>query len=441
MKNIAVIGAGYVGLVLAACLSELGENVICVDKDKRKLEKLKKCKVHFYEQELSELIKKNMKDKKLEFSECTDYAVRKSEIIYIAVGTPSKDDGSVELKFVYDAITDIANSMNGYKIIVNKSTVPVGTGTKLKETIKKRLKERGKKYEFDVVSNPEFLREGSAVYDFMNPDRIVIGTNSERARKVIRAVYNAFDNKKVPFIFTNNESAELIKYTSNCFLAMKIAYINEIANLCEKVGANIQHVANGIGKDHRINSKYLQPGPGFGGSCFPKDNLALVRIAKEYGEEVSIVDQVIKSNEKQKLRMILKITNIMGKNLVDKKIAILGLTFKPNTSDMRESSSLVIIPKLIDCGAYIQVFDPEGIDEAKKYFNGLEHSIKYCGDEFEAVSGVDAVIILTEWEKFRNLDLELLRKNMKGQYFFDLRNVYERDQVEKCDFSYIGVGK
>lgn len=441
MNNITIIGAGYVGLVVATCFSELGKNVVCIDRNEKKVEVLNRGKVPFYEQGLSDLISKNIEQKRIEFSRDIEYAVKKSDIVYIAVGTPSKEDGNVELSFLHDAVRDIAYSMNGYKIIVNKSTVPVGTCRRLKKMISNHLKTKGIHYDFDVVSNPEFLREGSAVEDFMNPDRIVIGTDSDRARSAMTEIYNVFDQRKVPFIFTNYESAELIKYAANCFLAMKIAYVNEIANLCEKVGADIQHVTDGIGKDHRISSKFLLPGPGYGGSCFPKDNLALLKIAQEYGEEVSIIDQVVKSNEKHKLRIVDKIKETFGVELEHKKIAILGLTFKSNTNDMREAASLVIVPKLIESGAQLQVFDPEGIEEAKQYFEGIGHSIKYCQDELEAIMDSDAVVILTEWERFKSIDLSLCKANMNGQHIFDLRNIYDREYVEELGFNYVGIGR
>lgn len=439
MGKIAVIGSGYVGLVAGTCLSDFGMNVILVDNDQNKIDKLKDSIIPIYEPGLDDLIKRNVYYKRLAFTTNIEQAIREADVIFIAVGTPPKDDGSADLKYVIEVAKDIGKYINEYKVIVDKSTVPIGTGQKVKATIQEELNKREYSCAFDVVSNPEFLREGSAVYDFTHPDRVVIGYESEKAREIMRSVYRVLYINETPFVETNIETAEMIKYASNAFLATKITFINEIANLCEKAGANVQDVAKAMGKDGRISSKFLHAGPGYGGSCFPKDTRALASIAREYGEEMSVIETVIKANETQKLRMVSKIENELV-NLSNKKIAILGITFKPKTDDMREAPSLVICNELVKKGAHLQIFDPEGEKEGKWRFNGIEDSIKFCQDEYEAVNNSDAVVILTEWHQFRNMDLHKIKEVMNGDLFFDLRNIYGRDIIESSGFKYFGVG-
>jgi len=440
MNKIAVIGTGYVGLVSGACLSDFGMNVTCVDIDFDKVAKLNKGIVTIYEPGLANLVERNSYYKRLSFTSDIKKAVKENEVIFIAVGTPPAEDGSCDLQYVLQAVKDIALNMNGYKVIVDKSTVPVGTGKKVKETIKDILKQREAPYDFDVVSNPEFLREGAAIHDFTHPDRVVLGADSEKAVKIMEEVYRVLYINETPFLVTNIETAELIKYTSNAFLAAKISFINELSVLCEKVGANIQHVARGMGMDGRIGSKFLHAGPGYGGSCFPKDTKALARIGKDNGCILSIVDAVIKSNEAQKLRMVNKIENAM-KNVKDKTIAVLGLAFKPETDDMREAPAITIVNELYKKGANFRVYDPQALNEAKWRLENLKDKIIYCEDEYEAALNSDAVVIITEWNQFRNLDLPKLNQIMKNNYFFDLRNIYNGENVVKAGFKYYSVGK
>lgn len=439
MRNIAVIGSGYVGLVAGTCLSDFGMNVILVDNNEEKIDKLKDGIIPIYEPGLDDLVKRNVYYKRLGFTTNIDKAVKDSDVIFIAVGTPPKDDGSADLQYVLDVAKSIGKSMNGYKVIVDKSTVPIGTGQKVKAVIKDELEKRNLDYEFDVVSNPEFLREGSAIYDFTHPDRIVIGSESEKSKEIMRNVYRVLYLNETPFVETNIETAEMIKYACNAFLATKITFINEIANLCERVGANAQDVAKAMGKDGRISAKFLHPGPGYGGSCFPKDTKALAKIARQYDEKMQVIETVIKTNEDQKLRMVQKIENELG-DLHNKTIAILGITFKPKTDDMREAPSLVICNELVKKGAKLKIFDPEGEKEGKWRFKDIEHSIKFCKDEYEAVSNGDAVAILTEWHQFRNMDLNKIKELMNGNLFFDFRNIYAKNDEIKGLFNYFGVG-
>lgn len=439
MRSIAVIGSGYVGLVAGTCLSDFGMNVVLVDNDVSKIEKLKDGIIPIYEPGLEDLVKRNVYYKRLSFTTDIEQAIKESEVIFIAVGTPPKDDGSADLQYVLEVAKEIGQYMNGYKVIVDKSTVPIGTGKKVKDVIKSKLEERGLNYEFDVVSNPEFLREGSAIYDFTHPDRVVIGTESQKSKEIMRSVYRVLYLNETPFVETNIETAEMIKYASNAFLATKITFINEIANLCEKVGANAQDVAKAMGKDGRISPKFLHCGPGYGGSCFPKDTKALANIAKQYDEKMEVIETVIKSNENQKLRMVYKIKNQIG-DLSNKNIAILGITFKPKTDDMREAPSLVICNELVNQGAKLQIFDPEGEKEGKWRFKHIEDSIAFCNNEYEAITNADALVILTEWHQFRNMDLHKIKELMNGNLFFDLRNIYDRDIVESNGLKYFGVG-
>ncbi|NMA66489.1 MAG: UDP-glucose/GDP-mannose dehydrogenase family protein [Clostridiaceae bacterium] len=438
MKNrITVIGTGYVGLVTGTCLSDFGLNVICVDNDVNKIEKLRKGIIPIYEPGLDVLVEKNYKAGRLEFTTDTQYGVENSEVIFIAVGTPPEEDGSADMQYVMAVARDIARYMNGYKVVVNKSTVPVGTGRLVKKVIQENQTEP---FEFDVVSNPEFLREGAAVYDFMHPDRVVIGAESERAFDAMKKVYRVlFLNQKTPFLFTDIETSETIKYASNAFLATKITFINEMATLCERVGANVVHVARGMGMDGRIGNKFLNPGPGYGGSCFPKDTRALARIGEKYGVKMTLVETTIQANEAIKLRMVEKIADVLGE-LKGKRIGILGLAFKPETDDMREAPALVILPELYKRGAILKVYDPQAMEEAKWRLKDV-HNLTLCENEYEAAQGVDALVILTEWNQFRSLDLVRMMNIMRSPCLFDLRNIYDPKMVKEIGFEYYSVGR
>jgi UDPglucose 6-dehydrogenase len=440
MHKIAIVGTGYVGLVTGACLSDFGLNIVCVDNDPKKIEALKNGKIPIYEPGLEPLVERNVYYKRLSFTLDMKAAVEECETIFIAVGTPPAEDGSADLKYVEMVARDIAKHMNGYKVIVDKSTVPIGTGQKVKGWVREELEKRGVSHEFDVVSNPEFLREGSAVHDFSHPDRVVIGAESERAMEVMKKVYSVLYLNETPFVQTNIETAEMIKYAANAFLAMKITFINEVANLCEKVGANVQHVSTAMGKDGRISPKFLHAGPGYGGSCFPKDTLALAQIGKAVGAPITLIEQTVKANEHQKKLMAQKIEDAMG-DLKGNQLGILGLAFKPNTDDMREAPSLTILNELAARGASFKVYDPIAMEEAKWRLENIAESITYCENEYEAIEGSDAVVILTEWNQFRNLDLAKVKELLKAPHFFDLRNVYKRERMEKLGFCYVGVGQ
>lgn len=440
MNKISIIGTGYVGLVTGACLSDFGLKVLCMDNDKEKISKLEQGIIPIYEPGLDVIVERNMANRRLAFTTDMKKAVEESDVIFIAVGTPPAEDGSADLRYVEAVARDIAHYMNGYKVIVDKSTVPVGTGQRVKQWVREELAKRGVDYEFDVVSNPEFLREGSAVYDFTHPDRVVIGAETLRAFERMKQVYRVLYLNETPFIETNLETAEMIKYASNAFLAMKITFINEIANLCEKVGADVQDVAKAMGRDGRIGPKFLHPGPGFGGSCFPKDTMALAKIGREYGAPVTLIEQTIKANEAQKMLMVAKIREGLG-SLVGKQLAILGLAFKPNTDDMREAPVLVILNELAKQGMRFKVYDPKAMEEAKWRLANLKDQITYCQSEYEAIDGCDALVILTEWNQFRSLDLPRVKKLLKEPYFFDLRNIYKREMMEEAGFYYFGVGQ
>lgn len=446
MAHIAVIGTGYVGLVSGACLADFGNHVTCVDNNADKIEALKKGNIPIYEPGLDDIVERTVKTGRLVFTTDLASAVQHNDVAFIAVGTPPADDGSADLRYVEQVAREIARAMNKYTVIVDKSTVPVGTARKVMGWISEELAKRGgdaAKLPFDVVSNPEFLREGSAVQDFTHPDRVVIGAESERAQELMKDVYRALYLNETPYIETNLETAEMIKYASNAFLAVKITFINEVANLCEKVGANIQDVAKAMGRDGRIGAKFLHPGPGYGGSCFPKDTQAMARIGRDYGEHLSLVETTIAANERQKERMVRKIEAGLGGegSLKGKTIAILGLAFKPNTDDMRESPAITICEGLAVRGARLRAFDPAAIKEAQWRLESIKDQITYTKDEYEALEGSDALVLLTEWNQFRNLDLERLRSLMKAPYFFDLRNVYKRQEVEEMGFKYFAVGK
>ncbi|BCC14777.1 TPA: UDP-glucose/GDP-mannose dehydrogenase family protein [Bacillus cereus] len=439
MTKIAVVGTGYVGLVSGAILSDFGHTVTCVDVDQNKIESLKNGVIPIYEPGLETVVQKNHYYKRLNFTTNIKEAVENNDVIFIAVGTPPADDGSADLQYVLAVAESIAKYMNGYKVIVDKSTVPVGTGQIVKSTVQEALDNRGVQYDFDVVSNPEFLREGSAVRDFTHPDRVVIGAESERALELMKDVYRVLYLNETPFVETNIETAEMIKYAANAFLAMKITFINEVANVCEKVGADVQKVAKAMGQDGRISPKFLHAGPGYGGSCFPKDTKALARIAHEHGETISLIEATVEANEKQKLKMVDKIVNAMG-DVEGKTFAILGITFKPNTDDMRDAPALVILPELAKRGAKFKVYDPEGLKEGAWRLEGIKDSITWCETAYEAIASTSATVILTEWNEFRNLDFDKLREIDGSEYFFDLRNIYNKKAMIEKGFKYYGVG-
>jgi UDPglucose 6-dehydrogenase len=443
MVNIAVIGTGYVGSVSGACLADFGNQVTCVDNNAEKIEAFAKGVIPIYEPGLNTLIERNTRAGRLRFTGDLPRAVRENDVIFIAVGTPPLEDGSVDLGYVETAAREIGRSMSSYTVVVDKSTVPIGTGRKVRGWIEEELKKRGAAVAFDVVSNPEFLREGSAVFDFTHPDRVVIGSESERARNIMKEVYRSLYLNETPYIETNLESAEMIKYASNAFLAVKITFINEIANLCEKVGADVQDVAKAIGRDGRIGSKFLHPGPGYGGSCFPKDTRAIVSIGRSHNSPLSIVETTIEANERQKFRMTDKIEAGLGGpgSLSGKTIAILGLAFKANTDDMRESPSIAICEELARRGARLRVWDPEAMKEAVWRLESIKDSLYFAKDEYDAASGSSAVVIITPWNQFRSLDLQRIKNLLLVPCFFDLRNIYKREEAENAGLRYYAVGR
>ena len=436
--RVAMIGAGYVGLVSGACFSEFGVSVTCVDKDADRIAKLKDGIIPIYEPGLEALVERNTHAGRLQFAVDLEPAVRKADAVFIAVGTPSRrGDGHADLSFVFAAAESIAKAITSRLVIVTKSTVPVGTGAEVERRIAAARPDLEPGVEFDVVSNPEFLREGSAIEDFMRPDRVVVGAISDHAREVMRSLYRPLFLRETPILITSRETAELTKYAANAFLATKITFINEIADLCEQVGADVQEVAKGIGLDGRIGSKFLHAGPGYGGSCFPKDTLALVRTARENSAPMRIVEAVIDVNEARKTRMAEKVIAACGGSVEGKTIAVLGLTFKPNTDDMRDSPSLVIVPLLQAAGARVRAYDPVGMDAARTMIDGLE-----VGDSaYQVADGADALVLITEWNQFRALDLERLKAAMAGPVFVDLRNVYRPDEMAAEGFHYVSVGR
>lgn len=432
--RIAMIGSGYVGLVSGACFSEFGVEVVCVDQDAGKIARLIRGEMPIYEPGLDQLVATNVAAKRLSFTTDLAAAVKQADAVFIAVGTPSRrGDGHADLSYVFGAAEEIARALDHYTLIVTKSTVPVGTGCKVAEIVRRVRPDAA----FDVVSNPEFLREGSAIGDFMRPDRVVIGTASEPARAVMRELYRPLFLNETPILFTTIETAELTKYAANSFLATKISFINEIADLCEKVGADVQDVARGIGLDGRIGRKFLHAGPGYGGSCFPKDCLALVRTAQEAGAPISIIEAVIHVNDTRKEAMAARVIHACGGNVQGKTLAILGLTFKPNTDDMRDSPSLVIIPALQKAGAIVRAFDPEGMKEATK----LLDNVNFCTDAYEAMDGADAVVIVTEWNEFRALALPRVKTLLRTPTVIDLRNIYNPEDMSSAGFYYVSVGR
>ncbi len=432
--RVAMIGTGYVGLVSGVCFADFGHQVVCVDKDPKKIDLLNSGGVPIYEPGLADLVAKNVREDRLSFTTEIKDAVKNADAVFIAVGTPSRrGDGFADLSYVYAAAEEIAHEIDGYTVIVNKSTVPVGTGDEVENIIRK-VAPQG---DFDVVSNPEFLREGAAIDDFKRPDRIVVGTNSEPARALMRSLYRSLFINETPIVFTNRRTSELIKYAGNAFLATKITFINEIADLCEKVGANVQEVSKGIGLDGRIGSKFLHAGPGYGGSCFPKDTLALVRTAQEAGAPLSIVNSVISANDARKHKMAAKVVQACGGCVKGKTIAVLGLAFKPNTDDMRESPSVPIIKALLDDGATIRTYDPEAMEEARHQLP----DIQYCNDTYECIDTADALLIITEWDQFRALDLDKVKSLMTAPLMVDFRNIYDPVRMAEQGFTYISIGR
>ena len=432
--RVAMIGAGYVGLVSAACFSEFGFAVTCVDSAPERIAALRAGRMPIYEPGLETLVASNVDAGRLSFSEDIADAVPGADVVMLAVGTPSRrGDGHADLSFVREAARQVADALDGYTVVATKSTVPVGTGREIARIIGERRSEA----EFDVVSNPEFLREGSAIGDFMRPDRVVVGVDSARAREVMRALYRPLFLIETPVLFTSLETAETIKYAANCFLATKVSFINEIADLCERVGADVQDVAKGIGLDGRIGRYFLHAGPGFGGSCFPKDTAAFARIARDAGASAGIVEAVLRSNDARKAGMADRIAEACGGSVAGKTIAVLGVTFKPNTDDVRESPSLVMLPGLAERGARIRAFDPAGMEEAGRILDG----VVWCRDAYDAMTGADALVILTEWNEFRALDLERVKGLLRTPLIVDLRNIYDPGTVSAAGFRYVSIGR
>lgn len=431
--HIAVIGTGYVGLVSGACFAEFGIDVTCVDVDTVKVENLKNGIIPIYEPGLDKIVEKNVAAGRLHFTTDIKAAVEQALVVFLAVGTPPLPDGSPDMSYYRQAAKDVAESINGYKVLVTKSTVPVGTGEWLRNFVAENLKIET---EFGVASNPEFLREGAAIEDFMRPDRVVVGSNEERAIEVMKELYRPLYLIETPVVITSLEAAELIKYAANAFLATKITFINEIANLCDAIGCDVHDVARGMGMDNRIGRKFLHPGPGYGGSCFPKDTRALTTVADKFGVETRIVDAVVEANERQRDAMIPKIEKLVG-DLNGKKIGVLGLSFKPETDDMRESPATDIIKSMVARGATVRAFDPVAMTEAKHYLPDIE----YAADEYDAISGADALIIVTEWNQFRALDMEKVKSLLTAPKVADLRNIYEPKDMRDMGFEYVGVGR
>jgi UDPglucose 6-dehydrogenase len=431
--HICVVGVGYVGLVTGACFAEFGVNVSCVDKDVAKIDLLKQGEVPFYEPGLTELIRKNSREGRLSFTTDAGNGIRQSLVIFIAVGTPSAPDGSADLQYIREVATTIGHNLDGYKVIVTKSTVPVGTSQMIAQIIEE---ERKTEISFDVVSNPEFLREGSAIEDFMRPNRVVIGAESDQAIAILKDLYSPLYLIETPFVITDVQTSEMIKYASNAFLATKVSFINEMANICEQVGADVHQVAKGMGLDRRIGPKFLHPGPGFGGSCFPKDIKAIERIGRDHGYSFEIVKAVMRVNKRQRKRMVEKINQTLG-GVEGKTLAILGLTFKPNTDDMREAPSIDIIRGLQRQGAQIRAFDPAGMEGAKKILK----RVHYAKDAYEAARGAHGLVIVTEWNQFRNLNWSRMAELLREPVVVDLRNIYEPERMRGFGFRYVCVGR
>lgn len=432
--RVTMIGTGYVGLVSGACFADFGHEVVCVDKDRAKIDMLEAGKIPIFEPGLEALVAENVKAGRLSFSLDLAASTPEADAVFIAVGTPSRrGDGFADLSYVYQAAKEIAEVMNGYTVVVTKSTVPVGTGAEVADIMRKVRPDA----DFSVVSNPEFLREGAAIEDFKRPDRVVVGAEDERAKEVMRELYRPLYLNETPIVFTNRATSELTKYAANAFLATKITFINEMADLCDKVGANVQEVARGIGLDGRIGGKFLNAGPGYGGSCFPKDTLALVRTAQSAGAPTRIVESVVEINAERKRKMADRIIEACGGSIDGKTIGVLGLTFKPNTDDMRDAPSLDIVPALQEKGAKVRAFDPAGMDEARE----LLQEVEYTEGPYQTIEGADAVVILTEWDEFRALDLKRIKSLLKAPVMIDLRNIYRPDQMAEQGFEYHSVGR
>ncbi|WP_441252508.1 UDP-glucose dehydrogenase family protein [Tardiphaga sp. 71_E8_N1_1] len=432
--RIAMIGTGYVGLVSGACFADFGHNVICVDKDSSKIDALLRGEIPIFEPGLDALVASNVKSGRLGFRLDLSEAVKTADAVFIAVGTPSRrGDGHADLSYVHAAAREIAANLRDFTVVITKSTVPVGTG----DDVERIIKETNPDADVAVASNPEFLREGAAIRDFKHPDRIVVGTDDERARTVISEIYRPLYLNQAPIMYTGRRTAELIKYAANAFLATKITFINEIADLAERTGADVQDVARGIGLDNRIGAKFLHAGPGFGGSCFPKDTRALVKTGQDYDAPLRIVEAVLTVNDNRKRAMARKVSAALGGNLRGKTVGVLGLTFKPNTDDMREAPSIPLITALQDLGATVQAYDPVGMEQAKHELP----DITYCDDAYACATGADALVIVTEWEQFRALDLMQLKEKMKQPVIVDLRNIYRPEEMEKAGFTYESVGR
>jgi UDPglucose 6-dehydrogenase len=432
--KIAIVGSGYVGLVTGVCLADFGHDVICIDKDLAKISALEKGKIPIFEPGLSDLVATNVAAGRLSFTTDLATAVPAADVVFIAVGTPSRrGDGHADLTYVYDVAREVAGAVSGFTVVVTKSTVPVGTG----DEVARIIAATNDAADVAVVSNPEFLREGAAIDDFKRPDRIVIGIEDERAREVMTEVYRPLYLNQAPLMFTTRRTAELIKYAANAFLAMKITFINEIADLCEVADANVQEVARGIGLDNRIGAKFLHAGPGYGGSCFPKDTLALMKIGQDFGSPLRLVETTVSINDQRKRAMSRKVIAACGGDVRGKKIAVLGLTFKPNTDDMREAPSIGIIQGLLDKGAVVEAYDPEGMEASRQVLTG----ISYGENPYDIAEGADAVVLVTEWNAFRSLDLDRLKEKMTAPVFVDLRNVYSHDQMARHGFQYHSVGR
>ena len=432
--NICMIGAGYVGLVSAVCFSEFGWTVTCVDKDPERVESLKRGEIPIYEPGLDDLLARNVAAERLSFTLDLTAATKDADLIFLAVGTPMRrGDGHADLSYVFAAVEEIAPHLNGFTVITTKSTVPVGTSRE----IERRLRQLRPDADFAVCSNPEFLREGSAIQDFTHPDRVLIGCDEPRARIIMERLYKPLALRNAPIMFVDRESAELAKYAANAFLAMKISFINEIADLCEAVGANVQEVASAIGKDRRIGDKFLHPGPGYGGSCFPKDVSALARTGRDYRSPLSLVEQVARVNDERKIAMAGRIEKAAGGSVRGKTIAILGVTFKPNTDDMRDAPSLVIVPMLLEKGARVQAYDPQG----QRHGTSLLPGVHWCNSALAAAGGADVTVVLTEWNEFRAMDLKALRTAMKGDVLVDLRNIFQANDAQVAQLTYCSIGR
>ena len=433
--NVVMIGSGYVGLVSGACFAEFGATVTCIDVDAGKISALSAGRLPIYEPGLDELVEHNVRSGRLTFSTDFESALPRADLVFVAVGTPSRrGDGHADLSYVYAAARDIAPHLSGYTVIVDKSTVPVGTARQVARIVR----EANPEADFDVASNPEFLREGAAISDFMRPDRIVIGVEAQRAETLLRALYRPLNLIETPLLITDLESAELTKYAANAFLATKISFINEMSALCETVGADVHAVARGMGLDARIGRKFLHPGPGYGGSCFPKDTLALVRTAQEQGTPMRIVEAVVEANAAQRARMLKKIRAALGGSESGKTLGVLGLTYKPETDDMRDSPAIAILPSLMEKGAFVRAHDPKGMAEARRL---LPAGIDYCDDIYETLRQADATILMTEWNAYRGLDMARVLAMMRGRVFIDLRNVYEPGEMRANGFEYVCVGR